>query len=128
MPTPGATGYALTKHAVVGLSTSLRLEAAPLGVKVSVVCPGLIDTPIKYATRLLGPDRDELLRSVPPLYPADACARDILRGVARNRAVIVVTRLARLSWAIYRLAPRRILPLMQYVANRSPLLRGGGDA
>src|SRR5205809_773782 len=81
--TPGATGYAMTKHAVVGLSTSLRCEAAGLGVKVSVVCPGFIDTPMKDATRFVNAvDRDAVLKSLPfKLYPADACARAILRGV-----------------------------------------------
>jgi NAD(P)-dependent dehydrogenase (short-subunit alcohol dehydrogenase family) len=38
--------YATTKHAVVGLSTSLRIEAAALGVRVSVLCPSAIETPI----------------------------------------------------------------------------------
>lgn len=56
-PTPGLTGYATTKHAVVGLSTSLRGEAARHGVRVSVVCPGLIDTPIKDNMTLLNTDR-----------------------------------------------------------------------
>ena len=108
VPTPGATGYATTKHAVVGLSTGLRAEGAGLGVKVSVVCPGVIDTPLKYGTRLINPDadREKLLNSLPfKLYPADACARDILRGVARNRPIIVVTRSAKLTALFFRLAP-----------------------
>ncbi|NIV36894.1 MAG: SDR family NAD(P)-dependent oxidoreductase, partial [Anaerolineae bacterium] len=43
------------KHAVVGFSTSLRTEATAHGVKVSVVCPGHIETGVSeravYATR-----------------------------------------------------------------------------
>jgi NAD(P)-dependent dehydrogenase (short-subunit alcohol dehydrogenase family) len=43
----GMTGsYTATKHAVVGLSRALRVEAKPYGVRVSVVCPGVIRTPI----------------------------------------------------------------------------------
>ncbi len=41
---PASTAYAATKSAVIGLSTSLRAEAAGLGVKVSVVCPGYVQT------------------------------------------------------------------------------------
>ena len=37
MPTPGSVGYATTKYAVVGLSVSLRAEAAQMGVRVSVL-------------------------------------------------------------------------------------------
>ena len=46
VPAPGLTPYSMTKHAVVGLTTSLRPEAASHGVRVSVVCPGVIDTPL----------------------------------------------------------------------------------
>ncbi len=57
-PAPGAVAYATTKYAVVGLSTSLRAEAAPLGIRVSVFCPGYIRTPIldgggKYGKMLM---------------------------------------------------------------------------
>ena len=45
-PTPSLAPYAATKHAVVGLSTSLRAEGAAWGVNVSVVCPGIIQTPL----------------------------------------------------------------------------------
>jgi NAD(P)-dependent dehydrogenase (short-subunit alcohol dehydrogenase family) len=124
-PTPGATGYATTKHAVVGLSLSLRGEAAAYGVRVSVVCPGFIDTPIKDAIRWLTSDRDTMLADMPVrLYPPDACARDILRGVAGNRPIIVVTRLAKIGWFLYRMAPRLALRGGQWVVQRSPLLRG----
>ena len=46
LPSPGATPYAMTKHGVVGLSLSLRAEAAEHGVRVTAVCPGVVDTPI----------------------------------------------------------------------------------
>jgi len=45
LPAPGLTPYAMTKHAVVGLSLSLRAEAAAYGVRVTAVCPGFVDTP-----------------------------------------------------------------------------------
>jgi len=125
VPTPGATGYATTKHAVVGLSTGLRAEGAGLGVKVSVVCPGVIDTPLKYGTVLINPDadRDKLLNAIPfGLYPVEACARDILRGIERNRAIIVVTASAKLTSLFYRLAPSLFLRLAEWTSARSPLL------
>jgi len=123
IPTPGAVGYAATKHAVVGLSTSLRQEACAFGVKVSVVCPGFIDTPIKHSAKLLNTDSETLLRSMPVrLYPADSCARDILRGVARNRAVIPITGGAGLVWRLYRLAPGLTSRLIRFAITRSPVL------
>ncbi len=40
------TPYGMTKYAVVGLSLSLRVEAAAFGVRVSALCPSAVDTPI----------------------------------------------------------------------------------
>ena len=45
-PAPLLTPYALSKHAVVGLTTSLRIEAAAYGVGISALCPSAIETPI----------------------------------------------------------------------------------
>ena len=41
---PGGTGYAATKHAVLGFSECLLLEVRDHGVKVSVVIPGSVAT------------------------------------------------------------------------------------
>ncbi|MFI5396511.1 MAG: SDR family NAD(P)-dependent oxidoreductase [Candidatus Binatia bacterium] len=122
-PTPGLTGYATTKHAVVGLSTSLRGEAARHGVRVSVLCPGLIDTPIKDNITLLNTDRQALLKSIPiKLHPPEACARATLRGVERNQAIIVVTAFAKIGWLLYRLSPALMGRLIARGAQRSPVL------
>lgn len=49
--TPTLGPYGATKHAVVGLAAALRTELAPLGVGVSVLCPGLINTRIFESER-----------------------------------------------------------------------------
>jgi NAD(P)-dependent dehydrogenase (short-subunit alcohol dehydrogenase family) len=38
--------YALTKHAVIGLARSIARPMLKRGVRVNVLCPGVIDTPI----------------------------------------------------------------------------------
>jgi NAD(P)-dependent dehydrogenase (short-subunit alcohol dehydrogenase family) len=124
---PAATGYALTKHAVVGLSTSLRCEAAGLGVKVSVVCPGFINTPIVNSAKLLDVDRNEVMSRFPAkLHSAEECAQAIVKGVAKNRAIIVVTRPAKVAWVLYRLAPGLMMALARFVAERTPLMNRKG--
>jgi NAD(P)-dependent dehydrogenase (short-subunit alcohol dehydrogenase family) len=127
-PAPAATCYATTKHAVVGLSTSLRAEAARFGVWVSVACPGFIDTPIKHSARLLNTDRETALKALPVrLHPADACARAILHGVERNRPIIVVTGFARAGWLLYRLFPRLMIAAACRMAKTSELLDQSGS-
>lgn len=123
IPVPYNTAYAATKHAVVGLSTSLRIEAARYGVRVSAVCPGLIDTPIKHSMKVLGVAREEILDGAPKLFPAERCAEAILEGVERDRAVIVVTRVAKLLWRLYRLAPRPTAAFIARMAGRTPFAK-----
>jgi NAD(P)-dependent dehydrogenase (short-subunit alcohol dehydrogenase family) len=45
-PVPGLVPYAMSKHAVVGLTESLNAEWSPQGVYVSALCPGIVNTPI----------------------------------------------------------------------------------
>ncbi|MGY1826335.1 SDR family NAD(P)-dependent oxidoreductase [Blastococcus sp. SYSU DS0541] len=116
LPNPGFTPYAATKWAVVGLSLSLRGEAASRGVRVSVVCPGGVDTPmldkgmpsdLPRVPTVEAADVRAVITALSGgrLYSADALAADVLRGVDRNRAVIVAPRQARLAWWLMRLSP-----------------------
>ncbi len=107
IPAPGFAVYSMTKHAVVGLSKSMRLEAEAYGVRITAVCPGLIDTPLKERSEMRGDvNKEEALERNPiKFYPAEDCARDILAGVAKNRALVVVTGHAKIAETLYRLAP-----------------------
>lgn len=108
-PAPLQTSYVASKHAVVGLSCALRVEAADRGVRVSVVCPGLIDTPILHTIDVRGMDPERLrgiVTTTTKAMPAAACARVILRGVEKNKPIIVVTRAAYAVWLLTRVSPR----------------------
>ncbi|MHB8328146.1 MAG: SDR family NAD(P)-dependent oxidoreductase [Acidimicrobiales bacterium] len=113
IPAPMLTPYAATKHAVVGLSTSLRGEASAHGVRVSVVCPGVIDTPLldkgnppDLPDVVQMPDgRAMLTRTIGSAYPPAALAEDVMAGVEANKAFIVTPRHARVPWRMFRLAP-----------------------
>ena len=129
MPGPGNTVYTMTKHGVVGLSLSLRGEAALLGVRVSVICPGVIQTPIlegggRYGKMLvdMSPDQQqrmsemfERLRPMPP----HIFARKVLDAVAKNRAIIIFPRWWRAFWWINRLSPALGISLAQRSFQRS---------
>jgi NAD(P)-dependent dehydrogenase (short-subunit alcohol dehydrogenase family) len=112
VPSPWTTSYSAAKHAVVGLSMALRVEAAPSGVRVSVLCPGVVRTPIlencgKFG-RMVQPIAEERMREyfdrLRPMDPAKF-ADKVLRAIARNRAIIIYPRWWRISWWLYRLSP-----------------------
>jgi NAD(P)-dependent dehydrogenase (short-subunit alcohol dehydrogenase family) len=85
----GGTAYNVSKYGVVALSEGLRLELAPRGIGVSVLCPGFVRTQIVDSARNLpkrfagkvgrppatGPIaervkvlRDRLAQGIDPLY------------------------------------------------------------
>jgi len=47
--------YNASKHGVHGLSKGAAIEFAPKGIRINVVCPGLIKTPMSNASLLADP-------------------------------------------------------------------------
>ncbi len=94
LPTGEAASYAATKHAVVGLGKSLRIEGKEHGVRVSTLCPGVIRTPIlttgKYGRLNMKKGAEqkvlELWERMRPM-DVDVFARKALRGVERNKPI-----------------------------------------
>jgi len=124
---PFVTPYAATKHAVVGLSNGLRQEAALHGVRVSVICPGSVETaildrpvdadlPITRSAPVTARQYLAVVKQRP--VPADRFAERALRQVARNRGVIVEPPSARALWYLHRLSPRLVDTVCARLARR----------
>lgn len=75
---PNAPAYSTSKMAVRALGEALRPLLAPDGVKVSVIFPGFIKTPLTDVNNF----------SMPFLLTADSAAARIKKGVEKNRARI----------------------------------------
>ena len=110
--TVGEASYGATKHAVVSLSKTMRIEGARHGVKVSVLCPGAIKTPIltggKYGrTSHIKVSEEKMLeiwaqaRPMPP----ERFAKKAIAAVFRNDAIIVVPGWWKAFWYLERISP-----------------------
>ena len=117
------TSYVATKHAVVGLSMALRSEAVPQGVGVLVLCPAAVETPIldKGAVGSFA-GRDYFLKTQGGKpYDADRLARDTLRAIDRNKAILVKPTVAHAQWLFARAAPVLMNRMaMRFVAGQRP--------
>jgi NAD(P)-dependent dehydrogenase (short-subunit alcohol dehydrogenase family) len=108
--------YATSKHAVVGLSESLNAELAPRGIRVSAICPGLINTPITRAAHLQGEleqQRERIVRFYERFGSSpDVVAEAVVDAVRRKRLIRTVPRHhVVLNWALRRISPRAAQPL-----------------
>jgi NAD(P)-dependent dehydrogenase (short-subunit alcohol dehydrogenase family) len=98
VPLPGSAVYSATKHGVVGLTESLRLEYRDSGVRFSVVQPAQVETAM-----LDGQARPKLLACVTPQEVADA----ILKAVRQNRFEVWVPANQAVTSKIGTILPRR---------------------
>ena len=71
-PGPGVATYVGTKHFVVGLSESVRLELRGSGVEVSTVCPAPVQTEL-----FSGLDAGKTLEPIPPHEVAEAIVKSL---------------------------------------------------
>jgi short-subunit dehydrogenase len=76
---PACPAYSASKAAARAYGGALRSLLAPSGVRVSVICPGFIDTP------LMAPLQSRL----PFLWTVDRAALHIARALARGRREIL---------------------------------------
>jgi NAD(P)-dependent dehydrogenase (short-subunit alcohol dehydrogenase family) len=125
LPVPLIVPYAMTKHAIVGLSRSMRVEAERYGVRVSTLCPSTIETPMLDSglpedlpsTSMVNRRRSFLSEFNPP-YPAEKVAVETLAGVAANRELIIIPASARRVYLLSRLFPSAVSRTMRKIMNR----------
>lgn len=98
-PLPFLTAYCCTKYAVVGFSETLRAEAALHGIGVSTICPGVVDTPITRAAKLVSRTERSAPRELQAKivriyrrrhYTPDRVAAAAVKAVEKNRGVVPV--------------------------------------
>jgi NAD(P)-dependent dehydrogenase (short-subunit alcohol dehydrogenase family) len=102
IPFPGSAPYATTKHAVVGLSKTLRLEGEAFGVKVTAVCPGFIVSNIFENAINYNEVSADAFKGVIPFkfVPVDKAVQIILEGVAKNKKLIIFPFYAKLMYRL----------------------------
>jgi NAD(P)-dependent dehydrogenase (short-subunit alcohol dehydrogenase family) len=117
---PTQSAYHAAKFAVKGFTDSLRLELAETPIAVSCVMPGGVKTNIVRASRYRAADNtmptlEEMSTRFEQYAPLTAlqAADEILRGVRKGKAHILVGRDARLAALLVRLFPVGYYRLLQ---------------
>lgn len=83
---PTRSGYAASKHAMVGFFDTLRIELVPYGVSVTISYPDFVSTGVRE--RAFGPDGRPLGKSPvreEKVMSAETCARIMLQAIARRQ-------------------------------------------
>lgn len=113
VPSRSLSAYCTSKAAVLMLSDCMRADLASDGIKVTAICPGIVNTNITKTTQFAGSEDDlqsKQQAKTSALYERrnftpDRVARDIVEAVLGNEAVVPVTVEAKLARLMSRISP-----------------------
>jgi 3-dehydrosphinganine reductase len=114
----GYTPYSSSKHAIVGLTQTLRYELEPKGVKVHLACPGEFNSPMVVA---LDEDRTPENKAHVLLIPkakVEDIASGIIKGLKNNTFLIIPTFMSKLSATL-----ARLLPFITYLLSKMAIAK-----
>ena len=118
------SSYSASKHALEGWSESLRLEVAPLGIKVVLVEPGAFDTGIWKQGARMG---EEVKKETSPNFQRSLRMREVINKIPKADPIAVASEIVAIAQnpnpklrylvgrdAKIQLAMKRILPWKTY--------------
>jgi short-subunit dehydrogenase len=109
---PTASAYAMSKFSVRAFTEALYWEMKPLGVSVTLVCPGFVKTEIRKVNNR-GEYRERAEEPVPEwlMMGASVAAKQIIRAIERKKPEAVITFHGKILVWIQRHAPWVLIPL-----------------
>lgn len=120
----GYTAYSSSKFAVIGFSEALRCEMQLHGVKVSVACPSDTDTPgLAHERALRPPETEEFAKRNAPVPPS-LIAKSIVRGVERERFMIIPDFMTKVAAFMHANAPFVLFAMLDSDARKARAARG----
>jgi len=106
LPIPATAPYVTSKFGIVGLSRTLRIETASLGLKVNLVCPGKIATSMFEKLPIIKIPRKAIEKNNPfKAVPVDQAVEIIIDRVSKNKFLIIFPFTARLLYQFSRCFP-----------------------
>ena len=117
-PHRAMAAYCAAKSGVFSFSQCRQTDWASKGIGVTVICPGLIDTPIASHSRMYGAiadRRDQLVRAFRFGHSPDAVARAIIKAVQKNQGIVPVGLESALGFRLLRFAPGSVQALLAKV-------------
>lgn len=128
-PAPTMAAYAASKAAVSGFSEVLKMELASTDVRVTTVCPGVINTPIVQVKNNVAPSVTEAqIRGLQDYYRREGCspdvvANDMVKAVRENIDVLLTGPSARLVYHLRRISLRLVRAMTLRFARQSGYLQ-----
>jgi short-subunit dehydrogenase len=103
---PGLSAYSMSKFALRALANAVTPELRLLGIKVTLISPGFVDSNIRRVNNqgIVEPGAKD---TIPQwlVMPTDQACRLMLRAIARGQREVIITQHGKLLVAVERFAP-----------------------
>jgi 3-dehydrosphinganine reductase len=101
----GYAPYCSSKHAVVGLTHTLRVELKPQNILFNLVCPTEFETPmVVELDKTRTPENRAMIHTI-PVSTLDEVAAAVIRGIERDQYLIIPGRVTRMTERLNRWFP-----------------------
>ena len=100
----GYTAYGTSKAALLGLSDSLRYELKPLGMKLTVICPPEVDTPMNLDEAKTLPKEGRAVKGLGGFLTPEYAAGVIVKAIARGQYLFIPGASTRFLYLMHRLS------------------------
>ncbi len=116
---PTRTGYAASKHAVIGFFDSLRVELMATGVTVTIVCPDFVVSEIhKRASGADGKALGHTPMQESKIMTAEECAALMVPAIEKRQRMLVMSLRGRVGRFVRLVAPGLIDQVALRAVNR----------
>lgn len=85
----GYTAYGTSKAGLIGFADSLRYEIKPMGMKVTLVCPPEVDTPMNLDEAKTLPREGRAVKSIAQMLTPEFAAREIVKAIAKGQYLCI---------------------------------------
>jgi len=103
---PLRSAYCASKHALHGFYESMRIEYKNDHIKVTIACPDRVKTRISYnALNSLGEAYGKMDERQDKGITADQCAKEIIKAVRKEKFIVLIGGLERISVYLKRYFP-----------------------
>jgi NAD(P)-dependent dehydrogenase (short-subunit alcohol dehydrogenase family) len=104
VPMRKGAAYQTSKYGLVGFTAALRAEYGRRDFGVTALCPGFVDTAMIEEFETIGHQRRHRI----PAWmctSAEKVAKQTIIAIRRNKAIVVISPIARLLWFVMRFSP-----------------------
>ncbi len=113
---PWRSTYAASKHALHGYFDSLRAELVPYNIKVTVICPGYVNTEVtKHALMGDGSAHNRYSKASQNGYSPGEFAKKAMRVIEKDKYEVVIAQKEYVGILIKRFFPGLFVRLLKYL-------------